>query len=53
MKVEPVVLTGQYVRLEPLSEAHIPQLTLAGDDENIWKFMVYGDVVGEHRATLE
>ncbi len=49
MKVEPIILSGRHVRLEPLGEAHIPQLALAGEDESIWKFMVYGDVVGEAR----
>ncbi len=49
MKVEPVVLTGKYVRLEPLSEAHIPGLTLAGGDPSIWRFMLYGEVTSEEK----
>ena len=40
----PATLTGKLVRLEPLSETHIPGLTEAGRDENIWKFMLYGDL---------
>jgi RimJ/RimL family protein N-acetyltransferase len=40
----PVTITGRIVRLEPLSEEHIPGLTEAGKDENIWKFMLYGDL---------
>jgi N-acetyltransferase len=40
----PVTLTGHLVRLEPLSDVHIPGLTEAGKDENIWKFMLYGDL---------
>jgi RimJ/RimL family protein N-acetyltransferase len=44
MKVEPVVLTGKHVRLEPLSEAHIPGLAVVGSDPTIWQFMPYGDV---------
>jgi RimJ/RimL family protein N-acetyltransferase len=49
MNVEPVVLTGNYVRLEPLSEAHIPGLTVAGGDPSIWRFMLYGEVTSEDR----
>ena len=37
----PVILTGKVVRLEPLCEAHIPGLALAGRDESIWKYMLY------------
>ena len=44
MKVEPVVLTGQHVRLEPLSEAQIPGLAVVGADPTIWQFMPYGDM---------
>lgn len=44
MKVEPIVLQGQRVRLEPLSEAHIPGLAVVGADPSIWKFMPYGDM---------
>jgi RimJ/RimL family protein N-acetyltransferase len=40
----PVTLTGGLVRLEPLSEAHVPGLAEAGRDESIWKFMLYGDL---------
>ncbi len=40
----PVTLTGGLVRLEPLSEEHIPGLAEAGRDESIWKYMLYGDL---------
>lgn len=40
----PVMLPGRLVRLEPLNEAHTPGLAEAGRDENIWKFMLYGDL---------
>ena len=49
MIVEPVVLTGKHVRLEPLSEAHIPGLTAAGGDPSIWRFMLYGEVTSEEK----
>jgi len=42
MEVLPVVLNGRVVRLEPLSEAHVPDLTLAGQDESIWRYLIYG-----------
>ncbi|MBO6559277.1 MAG: GNAT family N-acetyltransferase [Nisaea sp.] len=38
MKVEPVTLTGKHVRLEPLSESHIPALQKAAEDPAIWKW---------------
>ena len=43
----PVTLTGKVVRLEPLSEAHIPALALAGKDESIWKYMLYAAPTSE------
>jgi RimJ/RimL family protein N-acetyltransferase len=44
MNIQPVTLTGKLVRLEPLSEAHVPDLAQVGIDENIWRFMLYGDM---------
>ncbi len=49
MDIQPVVLSGRYVRLEPLSEKHIPDLTLAGQDESIWEYMLYGMVTTEEK----
>jgi RimJ/RimL family protein N-acetyltransferase len=43
----PVTLTGKVVRLEPLSEAHIPALALAGREQSIWKYMLYADLTSE------
>ena len=42
MIVEPVVLTGNHVRLEPMTEAHAPELAEIGVGQNFWDFMVYG-----------
>jgi len=42
MEVKPVVLTGKHVRLEPLSEAHVPGLFAIGMDDEIWRYMPYG-----------
>lgn len=47
MDIHPITLTGRVVRLEPLAETHVPGLTLAGQDENIWRYMPYGNVVTE------
>lgn len=37
--VEPVTLTGQHVRLEPLSESHAADLYEAGSDPQVWAFL--------------
>ncbi len=42
MKVEPVTLMGRIVRLEPLSEIHVPELAKVGLEEKIWRYMRYG-----------
>lgn len=44
MRIEPVVLTGRYVRLEPMTEAHVPALTEIGAGQQFWSFMLYGDI---------
>ncbi len=45
--VEPVTLTGRFVRLEPLSEAHVSGLAEIGIGQPIWNFMVYGRMESE------
>jgi RimJ/RimL family protein N-acetyltransferase len=47
MEIHPVTLMGKIIRLEPLSEAHVPDLAKVGLDENIWRFMLYGEVSQE------
>ena len=44
MEVKPVVLTGKYVRLEPLTETHVSGLTEIGVGQNFWHFMLYGEM---------
>lgn len=44
LAIKPVVLEGDVIRLEPLSEKHIDDLFVAGNDEHIWEFMVYGTI---------
>ncbi len=48
----PVTLTGRYVRLEPMSETHVPGLTAAGLDDSIWEHMLYGEVRSEDDVRL-
>lgn len=47
MNIEPVTLTGGWVRLEPLSVTHVPDLAIVGLDEEIWRYMRYGAVQTE------
>jgi N-acetyltransferase len=44
---QPVTLTGKHVRLEPLSEAHVPGLAEIGVGRDFWHFMLYGDMNSE------
>jgi RimJ/RimL family protein N-acetyltransferase len=52
MDIHPITLTGKVVRLEPLSEAHVPGLAIAGKDESIWEHMLYGRVTNEEKMRL-
>ena len=42
IEVRPVTLQGSHVRLEPMTEAHIPALAEIGVGQVFWDFMVYG-----------
>ena len=44
MDVKPVVLTGKHVRLEPLSDIHVPGLAAIGVGQDFWHFMLYGEM---------
>lgn len=44
MEVKPVVLTGRHVRLEPMTQAHVPGLAELGIGQPFWDFMVYGKI---------
>jgi RimJ/RimL family protein N-acetyltransferase len=52
LDLHPKHLTGEVVRLEPLSLDHVPGLAAAGRDENIWQYMVYGVVKTEEQMRL-
>ena len=43
----PVCLEGEAVRLEPLTEAHVPALAEMGCDDRIWQLMLYGLIRNE------
>ena len=47
LEVKPVTLTGKHVRLEPMTEAHIPGLTEIGAGQTFWDFMLYGNIQTE------
>ncbi|MCK4817098.1 GNAT family N-acetyltransferase [bacterium] len=51
MNIQPVRLIGSIVRLEPLSEAHVPELADIGQDESIWKFLPYGSINTEAKMS--
>jgi len=40
MKVEPVHLEGEFVRLEPMRVDHLPALVKVGLDESLWKWTI-------------
>jgi RimJ/RimL family protein N-acetyltransferase len=44
MEVKPVVLTGNHVRLEPMTENHASGLAQIGAGQTFWDFMVYGSI---------
>ncbi len=44
LEIRPVVLTGKHVRLEPMTEAHIPGLAEIGVGQAFWDFMLYGNI---------
>lgn len=44
IELQPITLEGEIVRLEPLSEAHVPGLAEVGLEPDIWRHMLYGNV---------
>ena len=47
--ITPITLTGRHVRLEPLAEAHVPDLCRVGLEPSIWRNMLYGEIDSEAR----
>lgn len=52
MEIDPAPLKGNIVRLEPLSEAHVPDLAVAGAYDSIWEHMRYGMVTTEEKMRV-
>lgn len=50
MKIEPVVLEGRHVRLEPLTESHHEALCRVGLDEELWRWIPYKATTPEEMA---
>jgi len=50
MKVEPAVLHGRHLRLEPLTLAHCAGLTEVGLDEELWRWIPVPVVTPRHMA---
>ena len=50
MKIEPVTLEGEFVRLEPMRGDHLPDIIKAGMDDAIWKWTTN---VVKNQADLE
>ena len=44
LEIKPITLQGNYVRLEPMTEEHVPALAEIGAGQPFWDFMVYGNV---------
>lgn len=44
MTLQPVILEGRLIRLEPLHEQHMPDLLHAAHDERLWRYMFYGNL---------
>ena len=47
MRVPRAALDGRFVRLEPLSDAHVTGLAAIGLDDSIWRHMPYGPMTDE------
>jgi len=47
MKITPVTLQGKIVRLEPLEARHMGDLADVGSNPEIWRYMVYGEIINE------
>ena len=46
-----VILEGKFVRLEPLSLNHVDDLSDAGNDQDIWTYMLYGEPLTHNGMT--
>jgi RimJ/RimL family protein N-acetyltransferase len=44
MEMKPVMLPGKHVRVEPMTEEHVPGLAEIGVGQTFWDFMLYGNM---------
>lgn len=51
LQVNSVTLKGQFIQLEPLSLTHLDDLTEASSEPEIWKYMLYGTVIGKEKMS--
>lgn len=49
MDIRPLALEGRIVRLVPLAEAHVTELSQVGLRPEIWQHMLYGDIDSEEK----
>lgn len=47
MDIHPMSLAGKIIRLEPMTEEHVPALAQVGLDPRIWQYMIYGQMKTE------
>src|SRR5579864_3445918 len=50
--LQPVVLRGEYVYVEPLEEGHAVELFAIGRDESMWRYLPRGPFTSEEDARL-
>jgi RimJ/RimL family protein N-acetyltransferase len=48
-EVQTITLCGEVVLLEPLTEDHLADLTLAGKDPSIWRYLPYGELTNQEQ----
>jgi len=49
MDIRPITFEGRIVRLVPLAEAHVTELSQVGLRPEIWQHMLYGDIDSEEK----
>jgi len=47
LEIKKIILDGKIIRLVPLLESHVPDLTIAGNSEDIWRYLPYGEITNE------
>ena len=45
--IQPIILSGKIVRLEPLAEKHASDLAMVGKDSSIWRYLPYGELTSK------